>query len=178
MVETLLASAAGLLLLSGCRKLASPGGLRRALQDTGLNFASWFVRVFAIGEVSVAVVSVVASPVVGGALVGLFGIVFIVFGLVGLLSGSTVPCGCFGTSRTGPIGARSIAFGVGLAVVGATRSTQSIPAGEHATEMLLGMCCIALALSVLIDRRWLVDGLRSITDERRRSSSIRAGVHE
>lgn len=115
------ASAAAVLINAGVTKMVAPAPLLRASAEV-LAAPRWLgeplVRGFGGAELVVAVALLVPPARLSAAIATtMLGVCFATAGLVGVLRGSSVPCGCFGGSSRQPVGWVNVALGAALAVV-------------------------------------------------------------
>jgi hypothetical protein len=95
------AAAAILLALGGAMKLRRPDPTANALGAVGLPASVWFVRLFGVTEVVVAVGALTHGHAAFALLVGLSYLAFAAFVLLALVRGGAITsCGCFGEPDT------------------------------------------------------------------------------
>ncbi len=114
-----------LLLRAGAAKLAAPGPAAAALAELRPGrgaVPAGAVRVFAAAELLVALATVVpALRAAAAAAVAALGVCFAAAGALGAARGGSVPCGCFGTGGSRPLGVTSGWFGLLFAAAGAAQ---------------------------------------------------------
>jgi hypothetical protein len=109
---------AATLLVAGASKLANPRPLATSLA-TVLGLARGpggaLARTIAAAELTASFLLAAGwSVTVGLALTGLVGAGIVVFVLIAMLRGASVPCGCFGETGDRPIGPRNLFAGMAL----------------------------------------------------------------
>jgi hypothetical protein len=146
------ALAAAMLLDAGLYKLTDPHQLRRALHELWPGFLGprsvSVVRLAAAIEVAAAMLLLVPATVVPGALAGaVLGVVFAALGGVGLMRGSSMPCGCFGHDGRQALGLGNVLIGV------FTAATMILTAEARPVISPSAVALFALVLCLLINRR-------------------------
>lgn len=159
--------AAAVFLNAGVAKLVAPDRLRTALAElaTGIGRVAGVtaLRAFAVAELVVAACllppAIAAAAAVAASALGLC---FCVVGVLGLLSGSKEPCGCFGASGQRPLGWTNIGVGLALAAVAPLNliSSASPAPGGNSSAGLDITATAALALCLWANRRLAVESLR------------------
>jgi hypothetical protein len=167
--------AASLLLNSGIAKTVAPGPPGRAVAEivpaVDRAVIEAVVRGAAFAEIAVAAALPFRTLRLPGAVaVSLLGASFVVLGLLGAARHSKAPCGCFGTSRTRPLGWLNVVLGLVLAAVYPVNAVWS-PGGDYPVSTLLSTSILSLALCVYM-RRELVGQL--LVPRRRASAESEA----
>lgn len=124
-------AAALLLGVAGVAKAVSPAPTRVALRTAGLPGTLWFVRLIAAGEVTLAVVAVLAGGRLGAALLGLAYLGFAGFSMrVIATSRGKASCGCFGASDA-PLGTLHVVINLLIAGVAAVALVDPMASLAH-----------------------------------------------
>jgi hypothetical protein len=111
------AAAAVLLAVAGVPKVRDPGDLVRAVRSVGMPFGHTTVRVFAVGEVVVAVAALAAPTRVTAGLLAVMYAGFTAFVVIALRRGGVLSsCGCFGKADTPPTRAHALVTGAASVV--------------------------------------------------------------
>jgi hypothetical protein len=115
------AAAAALLLNAGLAKLASPGQLRGALSEllpvAGRRPGNALVRGFGVAESAAAAGLLVAPARLPAAVAAaVLGVSFAALGVLGVVRGTSRPCGCFGAAGQRPLGWANVWLGAALVV--------------------------------------------------------------
>nr|WP_163506428.1 MauE/DoxX family redox-associated membrane protein [Fodinicola acaciae] len=110
-------------LQAGAAKIVRPGISAKALAEVlplRAESLRWLTKLTAVAELA-TVLAVVLPPVrpAGLVLAGTLGLLFAVLGLAGLVTGSSEPCGCFGTQNGKPLGMANVLTGLVFVVVSA-----------------------------------------------------------
>jgi hypothetical protein len=133
-------AAAGLLVLAGLQKAADPAPLVRALRSVGLAVPAPLVRLLAVAEVLVGVVSLLTGN--GWAVAASYAL-FTAFVVVALVRGGVLAsCGCFGKADTPPTWLH-VAVTSGLAV-------GSLPGRAAAVDLALLTTAVAVAVTAYL----------------------------
>lgn len=158
------AVAAAVFVNAGVAKAVSPSRLAAALAELPLAIGGQpgerFLRAFAVIELAVAgslIITALRAPAAVAA--GALGLCFCAVGILGLLNGSRVPCGCFGASSTRPFGWVNIGIGLalaGIAPLNVMARPSSLPGGY--TAAAFQVCSAAVVLVCLWANRRLVAG--------------------
>jgi len=122
LVICLNAFGASVLFNAGIIKLVSPDALRVASSELFPRVRADLIRRAVAGlaaaEIIVSLVLIAPGPrLVMTGPAAILGAGFAAAGLWGMVRGSSVPCGCFGSATGKPLGWRSLAFGLALAVL-------------------------------------------------------------
>ena len=144
-------AAAALLVLAGVPKVRDPGDLVRAVRSVGLPLGRGAVRAFAVAEVVVGVVALVAPGAVTAALLAMTYAVFTAFVVLALSRGGVLSsCGCFGKADTPPTRAHAVV--TGAATVAAAAVAVTVPAAPWAVLADLGPAAVAglVAITALL----------------------------
>jgi methylamine utilization protein MauE len=143
-----------LLVRAGGAKLGVPGPAAVALGELRPGrgpVPAGAVRTFAAAELLVALAAAVpALRAAAAAAVTVLGGCFAVAGLLGAARGAGVPCGCFGTRGTRPLGAASVALGLLFAAAGTAGLLLPAPATAS------GLTTAAVLLTVTASAVWLL----------------------
>lgn len=145
-----------LLVRAGAAKLAVPGAAAAALAELRPGrgpVPAAAVRGFAAAELLVAFGTVVPALRAAAAVaVALLGAAFAAAGALGAARRSRVPCGCFGTGGTRPLGATSLALGLLFAAAGTVQT--ALPAAAVPPALTTA----AVLLTVTASAGWLLAG--------------------
>lgn len=114
------AAVSALLTNAGVAKLVAPAPLLRAVAEVtrlpSRSAGELLVRGFGAAELAVAVALLVPPARWPAAVAAaLLGLCFAAAGVLGVLRGSSVPCGCFGSASGQPLGWANVGFGAVLA---------------------------------------------------------------
>lgn len=144
-------AAAALLVLAGVPKVRDPGDLVRAVRSVGLPLGRGAVRAFAVAEVVVGVVALVApGPVTAGMLAMTYA-VFTAFVVLALSRGGVLSsCGCFGRADTPPTRAHAVVTGGATSVALVVAGT--VPVAPWSVLADLGVAAVSglVALTALV----------------------------
>ena len=113
---------------AGAAKLLSPLPLQHALRELGLHVGRLGIKAIGVTELVTAVLLVLVDRPLANLLLGSCGVAIMVAGSRGFRSRAILPCGCFGSDNSRPIGMVNAAFGVScvvLSVVAASFPTMS-----------------------------------------------------
>ena len=145
---------AALLILAGVSKLYSPQHLRRALMELFPGPISRpigrTVRPLALVEIAggCGLLALPSRPFAAGVVVGL-GVAFLIAGVLGVLRGSTLACGCFAGPGGKPLGWRNVLAGLALAVLAGLNLLVPYSSPVHRDSAELSTICTAV-LTVLL----------------------------
>lgn len=172
------AAAAALLLNAGLAKLASPDRLRQAvlelLPQAGRRLGSTLVRGFGLAESAAAVGLLVAPARLAAAVAAaVLGVSFAALGVLGLVRGSNLPCGCFGAAGQHPLGWPSVWLGAALVVPWPLiAAVGPVPAGPYSVAAALFASIGTVLLCLWLNRRLIVRLRRA-----QRAAPARSGVN-
>jgi len=153
-----------LLINAGVAKLVAPAPLLRAVAELvsvpRRGAGELLVRWLGAAELAVAIALLVRpARWPAGVAAALLGLCFAGAGLLGVLRGSSVPCGCFGGAGRQPLGWANVGLGVLLAAVCPVNAlTWRLPAHDYQTAVV-GLASIATAVSCLWLNRHLITPL-------------------
>lgn len=160
------AAAAGVLINAGVAKIVLPGPLLRAsaeLVGTPPRIGGVLVRGFGAAEVGAAAALLFVSARMPAAIaVAALGVCFAMAGMVGVLRGSSVPCGCFGGASRQPLGWANVALGIALAAVWPVNALAGLVPGPGYSLRTTLLASIASAVLCLwLNRRLMAQVLIS-----------------
>lgn len=152
------AATAGVLINAGVAKMIVPGPLLRASADLPVALPGTgkvFVRGFGAIELGAAVALLFLSARLPATVaVAALGICFALAGLVGVLRGSSVPCGCFGGASRQPLGWVNVALGIALTAVWPMNALVGrVPAEGYSLRTALLASIASAVLCLWLNRR-------------------------
>ncbi|HEY7432462.1 MAG TPA: MauE/DoxX family redox-associated membrane protein [Streptosporangiaceae bacterium] len=156
------ASAAALLLNAGLAKVASPGRLRQAILEllplAGDRLGTVLVRGFGLAE-SAAALGLLIAParLAAAAATAALGVSFAALGVLGLVRGSNLPCGCFGAAGQHPLGWPSVWLGAALVIPWPLiAAVGAVPAGRYSVAAALFASIGTVLLCLWLNRRLIM----------------------
>ena len=152
------ASTAGVLINAGVAKMVLPGPLLRAsaeLLATPPMTGEVLVRGFGATELGAAAALLFLPTRLPAAIaVAALGVCFALAGVVGVLRGSSVPCGCFGGASRQPLGWVNVALGIALAAVWPVNALAGrVPGQDYSLGTALLASIASAVLCLWLNRR-------------------------
>jgi hypothetical protein len=160
------ASASGVLINAGVAKIVAPGALLRASAEVLAmppRAGEPLVRGLGAIEVAAATALLAAPARLPGAIaVAVLGVCFASVGVVGVLRGSSVPCGCFGGVTRQPLGWANVALGIALAAAWPVNLlTGWRPGADYSLRIALLTSIASVVLCLWLNRSLIARVLRA-----------------